>query len=385
MSGRRRDKRGRILKTGETQRSDGSYMYRYTDIHKKRKYVYARTLEKLRQKEADIHRDLIDGIDTTGGEMTVIELVDKYMNLKRDIRENTRRGYGTPIKRIRNDPFGQRRIKDIRKSDAKTWFVKLHDGGLKQNTISVYQSILRPAFEMAVEDDLIRKNPFKFTLSDFIPDDQEKRTALTEEQVIKYLAFMKENASGTYFEEIQVLLETGLRVSELYGLTIRDIDFSSNCIHVRRQLCRTAEQAYFITDTKTKSGVRDIPMTPKVRQILRSVIQSRPRNTIEMIIDGFSGFLFLDQYGKPKVAMHLENYMRNKREQLVKRYGYQFPIVSPHILRHTFCTNMQRAGLDVKSLQYLMGHSTASVTLDVYTHTDYHAVEKAFQKVTACG
>ena len=56
------------------------------------------------------------------------------------------------------------------------------------------------------------------------------------------------------------------------------------------------------------------------------------------------------------------------------------PKVTPHVLRHTFCTNMQRAGIDVKSLQYLMGHSNASVTLDVYTHTDFDVVKEAFAR-----
>lgn len=83
----------------------------------------------------------------------------------------------------------------------------------------------------------------------------------------------------------------------------------------------------------------------------------------------------------PKVAMHLENYMRHVRKKYATQQGTDFPNVTPHVLRHTFCTNAQRAGIDVKSLQYFMGHSNASVTLDVYTHSDYDSAEKAFQKI----
>ena len=93
--------------------------------------------------------------------------------------------------------------------------------------------------------------------------------------------------------------------------------------------------------------------------------------------------MFLDKDGKPKVAMHLENYMRGMRRKYVKKHGNTLPSVTPHVLRHTFCTNMQQAGIDVKSLQYLMGHSNVSVTLDVYTHTDFNAVQEAFTKATA--
>lgn len=100
-----------------------------------------------------------------------------------------------------------------------------------------------------------------------------------------------------------------------------------------------------------------------------------------MLVDGCSGFLFLDKDNKPKVAMHLENYMRGMQQKYVKLYGETLPNITPHVLRHTFCTNAQQAALDVKSLQYLMGHSTASVTLDVYTHSDFDSAERAFKRI----
>lgn len=86
---------------------------------------------------------------------------------------------------------------------------------------------------------------------------------------------------------------------------------------------------------------------------------------------------------KPKVAMHLENYMRRMQRKYTKLHGNTLPTVTPHVLRHTFCTNAQQAMLDIKSLQYIMGHSTASVTLDVYTHSDFDSAERAFRKVSS--
>ena len=129
----------------------------------------------------------------------------------------------------------------LKLSDAKGWFVFLHDSGIKQNTIGVLQSVVRPAFEMAVDDDIIRKNPFKFKLSDVVPKDDYVRDSLTKEQQEKYLQFVQD-CGGNYYDDIVILLGTGLRVSELYGLTRADIDFDRRCIHVRRQLCRTAEK-----------------------------------------------------------------------------------------------------------------------------------------------
>ena len=166
-----------------------------------------------------IQRDLLDGIDYAGGEITMAELVDRYINLRRGLKENSTRAYGSAINRIHTDPFGSRMIRSVRLSDGKGWFVSLHDKGLKQNTIGILQSVLRPAFEMAVDDDMIRKNPFKFKLSDVIPNNAYVRSALTKAQQERYLQFIRDHGKDNYYDDIVILLGTGLRVSELYGLT----------------------------------------------------------------------------------------------------------------------------------------------------------------------
>ncbi len=383
MSEKRKDKKGRIFRSGEGQRPNKTYFYRYhRNGDKKWCYVYAPTLEELRQKEEVIQRDLLDGIDYAGGEITVAELVDRYINLRRGLKENSMRAYGSAINRIHTDPFGSRMIRSVRLSDGKGWFVSLHDKGLKQNTIGILQSVLRPAFEMAVDDDMIRKNPFKFKLSDVIPNDAYVRSALTKAQQERYLQFIRDHGKDNYYDDIVILLGTGLRVSELYGLTKADIDFDRRCIHINKQLCRTADKPYFIAPPKTSSGNRSIPMTDTDYMAFRRVLENRGHPKVEVMVDGYSGFLFLDKDGKPKVAMHLENYMRGMQRKYIKKHGNTLSRVTPHVLRHTFCTNMQQAGIDIKSLQYLMGHSNASVTLDVYTHSDFESAERAFRQIT---
>lgn len=383
MAGKRKDRNGRVLKTGENQRKNGTYDYRYTDSYGKVRCIYAKTLEDLRKKEATIQRDLADGIDYAAGEISVADLVDRYMSLKRDIGHNTKRAYGTVINRIKKSEFGQMKVRNVKLSDAKRFYIDLHDTGSKRNTISIYHSVLRPTFEMAVDDDMIRKNPFKFKVADIIPDDAVKRTALTKQQQENYLRFIQENGQDNYYDDIVILMGTGLRVSELYGLTKKDVDFKKRLIFIDHQLCRTAEKPYFVKSPKTSSGVRCIPMSDVVYMALKRVAANRQSPTVELLVDGYSGFLFLDKAGMPKVAMHLENYMRGMQKKMERIYGKSFPRVTPHVLRHTFCTNMQRAGIDVKSLQYLMGHSNVSVTLDVYTHVDFQAVQEAFGRAVS--
>lgn len=383
MAGKRKDRNGRVLKTGENQRKNGTYDYRYTDSYGKVRCIYAKTLEDLRKKEAAIQRDLADGIDYAAGEISVADLVDRYMSLKRDIGHNTKRAYGTVINRIKESEFGQMKVRNVKLSDAKRFYIDLHDTGSKRNTISIYHSVLRPTFEMAVDDDMIRKNPFKFKVADIIPDDAVKRTALTKQQQENYLRFIQENGQDNYYYDIVILIGTGLRVSELYGLTKKDVDFKKRLIFIDHQLCRTAEKPYFVKSPKTSSGVRCIPMSDVVYMALKRVVANQQPPTVELLVDGYSGFLFLDKAGMPKVAMHLENYMRGMQKKMERIYGKSFPRVTPHVLRHTFCTNMQRTGIDVKSLQYLMGHSNVSVTLDVYTHVDFHAVQEAFGRAVS--
>lgn len=381
MSEKRKDNKGRILRAGEYQRKNGSYEYRYKDIHKKSQNIYAKTLAELRDKIEVVQHDLADGIDYSAGEMTVGELIDRNMNLRRTLSENSRRAYGTAIKRIKASSLAEQKVKNVKLSDAKAFLIDLHDQGLKRNTLTIYQNVLRPAFEMAVADDMIRKNPFKFQVRDILSDDAEKRIALTAEQQVQYLAMAKEYG-GIYYHDMQMLLGTGLRVSELYGLTKSDVDFANRCIRVERQLCRTADKPYFITTPKTTSGIRTIPMSPAIYDTLKQVLQNRGHPKVEMIIDGVSGFLLLDRVGKPKVGMHLQNHMRAVQKRVIAKHK-SFPTVTPHVLRHTFCTDLQQAGIDVKSLQYLMGHSNVSTTLDIYTHTNFDAVQDSFERAVS--
>ena len=337
MPEKRKYSKGRVLKDGESQRANGTYDYRYTDIHKKRRCIYAKSLTELRKKEEELRRDLADGIDYAAGEMTVTDLVDRYMNLKRGLKPNSLWSYNTVVKRIHADPFGQKAIKTVKLSDAKGWFVFLHDSGFKQNTIGILQSVVRPAFEMAVEDDIIRKNPFKFKLSDVVPKDAYVRNALTREQQEKYLQFVQDYG-GNYYDDIVILMGTGLRVSELYGLTRADIDFERHCIHVRGSFAGRLKKPYFVTPPKAKR-IRNVPMTDQM-PLCSAVACSKPGAFTKVLVDGCSGFSFWTSPGMPKVAMYLENYMRGVQGKFEKAYGKPVPRITPHVLRHTFCTNV---------------------------------------------
>ena len=386
MSEKRRDKRNRILREGEYQRADGRYRYRYIDENGKEKWVYSWRLDKndptprgkkwelsLREKEKQIQADLFDHIVTHGGDYSVIELVEKYISLKTGVNHNTRAGYKTVINILKKDPFGKQRIDKVRLSDAKAWLIKLQQvDGKGYSSIHSIRGVLRPAFQMAVDDDLLRKNPFGFELASVIVNDSVTREAITRKQERELLRFIKEDKHFCrYYDAIYILFHTGLRISEFCGLTVSDIEFGNQRIKVDHQLQRTAQMQYVIQEPKTESGIRYVPMSEEVAACFRRIIANRAMPDVEPMIDGHVGFLFLDKNERPMVALHWEKYLQHIVEKYNKIYRIQMPKVTPHVCRHTFCSNMAKSGMNPKTLQYIMGHADISVTLNVYTHVQF--------------
>lgn len=384
LSEKRKDSKGRVLKTGESQRKDGIYQYRYTDCRGKRQCVYAPTLQELRQKEKAIQKQIDDGIDYEAGQITVIELLEKYISLKKGVRYNTQVGYNFVLNLVKKEDFGYRKISTIKVSDAKQWFAKLQKDGRGYSTITSVRGVIKPAFQMACDEDAIRKNPFIFKLTDVVVNDTVPRAALTEEQLAIWMNFIKgDKTYSKYYDEFVVLLETGMRVSEFCGLTRKDLDFKNRRIRVDHQLVRERGGKYYVEETKTSSGYRYLPMTDAVYDALKKILERRPKVKTEPMIDGYSGFIMLDKNGNPKVALHIENEMRWAMKKYKKLHPDRLlPHITPHVFRHTFCTNYANDGMDIKNLQYLMGHSDAGVTLNVYTHASYAHAAAQMAKIS---
>ena len=389
---KRRDKKGRILRNGESQRKDGRYAFVYTDCYGKQKFLYSWKLEPtdslptgcrpclaLREKEKNIQRDLHDGIVPYGGNLTVLDLVQKYIGQKKGVRHNTQANYDFVINIIKKEEFGTRRIDKIKLSDAKAWFIKLQADGRGYSSIHSVRGIVRPAFQMAVEDDLLRKNPFEFQLCTVVVNDSVTRQAITKEQEELFLEFIRnDDHYSKYYNGMFILFKTGLRISEFCGLTYGDLDFENRRIKVDHQLLRGNTHSEFcIGPPKTSSGKRFIPMTTEVEKSMKQLVEKARKMGFEQYIDGYTGFIVRTREGLVRGGDDFNKLIR--RALLAYRRAHpNEPLfeVTPHIFRHTFCTNMLHAGVEIKELQYLMGHSDASITLNVYSHTVYEKAEK---------
>lgn len=164
------------------------------------------------------------------------------------------------------------------------------------------------------------------------------------------------------------MFKTGLRISEFTGLTVRDIDLKKKTINIDHQLQRTRNMEYVIETTKTGSGTRILPMSTEVYACFSRIIANRKPPKSEPNIQGKVGFLFFDKNGMPLVSLHWEKYFQHIREKYNKIYKDEMPIITPHVCRHTYCTNMINSGINPVYVSALMGHSNSEITLNTYTH-----------------
>ena len=359
MSEKRRDSKGRILRTGESQRKDGRYAYKYTDACGKTQFVYAWKLVptdktptgkrddiSLREKVKEILRDLNDGIDTIGKKMTVCQLYARQNSHRKNVKRSTEKGREYLMSVLKSDPLGSRSIDTVKLSDAKEWAIRMSEKGYAYKTINNWKRSLKAAFYTAIEDDCIRKNPFNFAMDTVLEDDTEEKVALTQEQEDRLLAFA-----------------------------------GSDPVY---QLLRDSELGYYVDAPKTKNGVRQIPMSEKVYQALKRAVKNRGK-AAPVNIGGYTNFLFLNQSGLPKTASCYESMFQG----LVRKYNKHhkpdeaLPNITPHTMRHTFCTRLAQAGMNPKDLQYIMGHSNITMTLNYYAHADYASAKAAMDKLAA--
>ena len=323
----------------------------------------------LRELEKQIGCDLDSLSDPLGKNITVGELVERYLATKTAVKPNTLTNYKFVQNLLRGETFNDKKISQVKTSDAKLFLIKLQQDGRHYSTVKTVRGVLRPAFQMAVDDDVLVKNPFGFELARVVVNDSVTREAITKDQMRKFLKFIHDdNVYCKYYEVVYILFHTGMRISEFCGLTLRDIDLENKVINIDHQFQRTSDMRLVIESTKTNAGTRKLPMTEDVAQCFRGIIEDREPPKVERVIDGYSGFLFTDKDCNPLVAMHWEHRFNHMVKRYNDIYRVQMPNITPHVCRHTYCSNMAKSGMNPKTLQYLMGHSDIGATSNTYTH-----------------
>lgn len=381
----RKDNKGRNLKTGESQRADGRYMYRYKDpLTGKRVSVYDTNLAKLRDKEKEIAKKIDSHLlaDTAVRKLTVNDLFERYMATK-DIRDKTKRFYYDMWNCRVRDTIGNIKVVDFKTSHIRIFFSNMAKEGLSHGTIKKIYILIKPAFDLAVEDDIIPKNPVTGTLGDYGYKTKEK-VALTVKQQENLLAFVAESPIyNIYLPMLQIMIGTCMRVGETIGLKWSDVDLKNREVHVRGQLVYyKSDKGYGFheSETKTGAGVRTIPMTQTVYEafLMQKEYNLMLGRYTKVQIDGNDNYVFNTKHGRPIMPSAVNSFLKNivntynekeiKKASTDKREPELMPHISAHILRHTGCTRMGECNINPKVMQYILGHSDIDVTMNVYNH-----------------
>lgn len=391
MARQRRDRRGRILRTGESQRKDGRYVYQWTDARGKRNTAYSWKLTSsdrmptgkkaepsLREIEKEIQRNTQKGIDIDYT-LTLGDLIDIYMEeINMVVSYNTYRGYESCVNHIRKFGWDREKVSSVSTAAAKRMVLQAVKDGLSVFTVQKIKSFLKSVYNIAIENEYVSKNPFSYKWTPRV--DTAKKKALTVDEQKSLLLFIESNPTlyKKYYHKVIFLLNTGLRVSEFCGVTIDDIDFHRSVLIVDKQLSITHHNEYYISRPKSQSGNRVIPLNDMALEAAQWFLDHRDTKGKDFSVDGYSDFLLLNNRGR---GMNC-SLLNDQFNVLTRRYNqeHKSPIkVTPHILRHTFCSNCIRSGMTPKAVQVLMGHSSFDLTMNVYTHiTDQEVADQFF-------
>ena len=383
---RRKDKKNRVLKEGEYQRGCGTYEFKWRDKSGGRHSISAVTLEELREKELDVLRDVLDGVKADKNNLTINDLYNSWVQLKRGLKDNTFSNYKYMYTMFVEPDFGKRKIVDLKRSDIRSFYNYLADERHVQiNTIDCIHTVLHQVLELGVEDDYLRYNPSDNALKELKKArnfESTKRRALTVPEQELFEAYLsKQGQYHRWYPIFIIMLWTGMRVGEVTGLRWCDIDLEDDTISVNHTLVyydkRNDERCTFAINTpKTAAGERIIPMLPKVKEAFLMEKQYQEECGLESraVVDGYRDFIFINRFGNVQhqgtLNKALSRIVRDCNFEILdkphKKDTVILPKFSNHSLRHTFTTRMCEAGVNLKVMQEILGHADAETTMDIY-------------------
>ncbi|MCI5903396.1 MAG: site-specific integrase [Blautia sp.] len=397
---RRMDDKRRVLRTGETQRADGYYTYRWTTRNGKRHSVTAKTLEELREKEDLIIKDKCDGILAEAKNVKINDVFELWCNMKRGLKDNTYQNYCYMYNMFVRDNLGCFRVQTLRKSDIKRFYNMLVDErNLKMSTVDSIHTVLHQVLDVAVEDGYMRMNVSDNALKELKLSRNVKavhKKALTSPEQDLFMDFLRSDKTRYHhwYPVFAVMIGTGMRVGEITGLRWCDIDLEEGMIDVNHTLVyynHAQDGCYFNIHTpKTVAGNRIIPMLDYVKEAFLEEKRYQEQNGIQcnVTVDGYSDFIFVNRFGSVQHQGTLNKALRRiirdcNDSQLEKNMANPvlLPNFSCHSLRHTFTTRLIEEGVNIKVIQDVLGHKDVKTTLNIYADATKELKQKEFAEL----
>lgn len=363
------------------KRSDGRWEGRYTAGYDGgsgkpiRRTVYGRTQKEVRQKLTDISRALDTGTYQEPSSLTVAEWLEEWLTVfcVNKVKPLTMTSYRGIVKNHINPRIGAVRLQDVRGTQIQRLYNDMLQNGLSPKTIKNVGAVLHKAFAVARKQGYIQVNPCD---NAELPKVERKEIKpLTEADIPLFLHACSGSPMGNAYA---LCLLAGLREGECMGLAWEDIDFERGLITVRQQLQREQVTGgrYYIATTKS-SKIRTVAPPPIAFDYLRLEWAKQAQNRLKYgdVWNNPWNLVFTNEIGE-----HYKVSTFYKRFKVIAEMIGR-PDARPHDLRHTAVTVAIANGVDIKSVQSMLGHATASFTLDVYTHTSQKMMEANAAKV----
>lgn len=376
------DKRGRKLPKGIQQRYnefEGRFMYKG-----ERYLVHGRTVTETQKAMTELKYKLEHGLFVEKKKITLNDWFYIWMEQykKNQVKIGTFIRYQKSYESIVKNRIGNKMITDIRGEHIQKLLNDLSDEGYSYATIKLIRAILSNCMKRAKKNNIIEWNPVE--LAD-IPKNEESESksaekreqkALTAEQQALFMEYAKESYLYNLFA---VMLRTGMRTGEIRGLKYTDIDKKNRVIHVRRTLkydsvnllkkpndivkvSENGKYGYFTDVPKSKSSIRDIPLTEDILALLEN-----QRKLFSFKVENIDRFLFCNEFGDPLYLGRVQSEV-NRIVKRIQAAGNDFPHITQHTFRHTFATRAIENGMQPQVLKSILGHSTLSMTMDLYSH-----------------
>lgn len=367
------DKRGRKLPKGIQQRYDG-YEGRFMKDGK-RYLVHGKTIAEVQKEMTDLKYKLEHGLFVEKKKITFGEWFDTWIEeyKKNSVKIGTYSSYKNSYSAFLKERIGTKRLTDIRGEHIQKIYNGMVAEGYSLGSIKSANAILDGCLKQAYKNGLIERNPVKLaTMPRKAQVETKGKEALTREQQALFMEYAKGNYLYNCFA---VLLRTGLRNGEIRGLKYTDIDKKKNVIHVRRTLKYVAGVGNIEETPKTKTSIRDIPLTDDLKEILEDQCKFGGFK-----VKKIDGYIFCNEEGEALNNQRIGREARRIRNAIMAA-GYEFPHITPHTFRHTFATRAIEEGMKPQVLKTILGHNSFTMTMDTYSHVLPETRAKEMEKI----
>lgn len=346
---------GRVMFKGESYSVAGSTI---TEVKKK--------MTDLKYK---LEHDLFIAKEKTSLDEWYKTWLEQYK--KNRIKIGTYTSYEKYYQSVIKNRLGKKLLNDIRGEHIQKLYNDLVKEGYAISSIKIVAAVLNGCFKQAERNGIIERNPVKQAE---LPRQAEKkgRIAMTKEQQALFMEFAKDSYLYHFFA---VMLRTGMRKGEMQGLKYSDIDLEQEVIHVRRTLKYIEGKGYIEDTPKTRTSTRDIPLTPDIKEHIEA-----QRRYWEFKVIKIDQYLFCNENGAPISRERIQTEI-DRTIKRIHKAGHEFPRITSHVFRHTFATRAIEAGMQPQVLKTILGHSSLSMTMDLYSHVLPDTKAEEMQKI----